>query len=187
MKRKKYYADKKDPLVWLSCGLMAASFCARLWWALTEPGLGGGALLLHAVLPLSCCLLYGLLLPLCGRRALWTTAVPALLGCVFFALKAQGFSPLHRGLCLLLYLAVAALYTLTVTGLLPTRRLLIPLFGLPLVYHLLVEDRNILRTAQPPLTLHQWLPEISVLLIMAALLCAALAIREEDKPKINKI
>ena len=172
---KKPSVRRGDPLVLCACALMLASFALRLIWLCRLPGPGAGTLLLHGALPLSCCLLYALLLPLCGRRSLWATAIPVLLGCVFFALKAQSFSALHRALCLLLYLGVAALYTLTVCGVIPTRKLLLPLFGLPLLYHLFVEDLHTLCTAQPPLTLTEWLPELSVLLIMAALLCASLA------------
>lgn len=179
--RKAYMIEHKNPLVWVTCILMLLAAGARTWhfWGDWHE-MSTYTLIVQVVLPLACCLLYALLLPLCGSRALWTTALPVLFGTVFFALKAQTFSKTHMLLCLLLYLTVAVLYTCTVTGLIPTQKLLIPLFGLPLLYHMFVEDLHTLRFAVPPLTFYNWLPEISVLLIMAALLSAALAMKKKS-------
>ena len=63
---------------------------------------------------------------------------------------------------------------LTVSGRIPTKKLLYPLFGLPLAFHLFVEDvKNYVIPGAP---LHAWLPEISVLMIMASLLCISVAL-----------
>lgn len=75
-------------------------------------------------------------------------------------------------LCLLLYALVAVLYTATVTGRVPSQVPLWFLFGLPMLYHIVVEDRQ--KVGWP---VHDWLPEISVLCCMAALLCCSLAMR----------
>jgi hypothetical protein len=93
---------------------------------------------------------------------------------VFFAAKALTFpSLIHTVLCLCLYALVAALYTATVTGRVPTQKLLWLLFGLPMLYHIFVEDRQ--KLGWP---LHDWLPELSVLCCMASLLCISLAMRK---------
>jgi len=100
------------------------------------------------------------------------------LGCAFFALKALTFpSVLHTVLCLCLYALVLVLYTATVTGRVPTQKLLIPLFALPLLYHIFVEDM------QKTWTLHTFLPELSVLCCMAALLCISLAMKKKNVPE----
>ena len=100
------------------------------------------------------------------------------LGCVFFAVKAAGFdSLLHTVLCLGLYALVAVLYTATVTGHLPTQVLLYPLFGLPLLYHIFIEDPVKLQGAD----LRGWLLEISVLLCMASMLSASVALRRKKR------
>ena len=57
------------------------------------------------------------------------------------------------------------------TGYVPTRKLLWPLFGLPLLYHIFVED-----TQKIGWPLHDWLPEVSVLCCMASLLKFKLSI-----------
>ena len=79
-------------------------------------------------------------------------------------------------LCLCLYALVAVLYTATVTGRVPTQKLLWPLFALPLLYHIFVEDLQLYVFAEPPVPYFEWLPEISVLLIMAGLLCVSLGL-----------
>ena len=69
------------------------------------------------------------------------TALGVLFGVVFFIIKAFTFaSKLHTVLCVMLYLLVLGLYSATVFGWLPTKKLLYPLFGLPLLYHIFVED-----------------------------------------------
>lgn len=95
---------------------------------------------------------------------------------MFFILKAAGFTPVHRILCTILYLAVAALYGVAVLGLAPIKPLLIPLLGLPLLYHILVAD---LIFNLPVYTLSEWLREWSVLAIMAGLLCVSLGMRRQ--------
>ena len=116
-----------------------------------------------------------------GKRVFSLTAIPVILGVVFFIIKALGFdSVLHTILCILLYLLVAMLYTGTVFGVVRTKWLLLPLFGLPFVYHILVEDRNTFLANENAMSLAEWLPEISVLCIMAALLCTCFAMKRRD-------
>ena len=71
---------------------------------------------------------------------------------------------------------VAVLYTATAFGVIPTKWLLVPLFGLPFVYHIAVEDLAALRDAS--VTVASALQEISVLCIMLALLLTALAMKK---------
>ena len=102
-----------------------------------------------------------------------------ILGVAFFIIKARSFEPLHRALCTVLYIGVLVLFTTTVLGLLPTKKLLYPLFGLPLIYHILVEDTRYYFFADPPVPVWQWMPEISVLCIMAGLLCLSVSLETE--------
>ena len=105
-----------------------------------------------------------------GRKLPQLTALPVAMGVAFFAYKALGFpSRVHTALCLLLYAGVLALYALTVFGVIRTKYLLYPLFGLPFLYHLFVEDTQKYFFAEPPVPVFEWLPEISVLCIMASL------------------
>ena len=143
-------------------------------------------------LPLISNLLFILLLVLFGRKALWTTAIPVLAGVVFFILKATAFdSWLHTFLCILLYLLVAILYVGTVFGLIRTKWLLPPLFLLPFLYHVFVEDMAALRDKANPISFSEGVLELSVLCIMLALFFTGLAMKpkktviEGDLPKIK--
>jgi hypothetical protein len=78
-----------------------------------------------------------------------------------------------------LYTLVLLLYSATVLGFLPSKKLLYPLFGLPLIYHIFVEDMKIYVLAKPPVPFVEWLPEISVLLIMAGLLSLSIAMKKK--------
>ena len=62
------------------------------------------------------------------------------------------------------------------SGIFADKKLLYPLFGLPLAYHLLVDDTRRYFFADPPVPVREWMPELSVLCIMAALLCFAVSL-----------
>lgn len=158
----------------LSALFMVCSAVVRIVWACGEASFSRPFLCLQILLPLAANVTFVLILLRDGRDRLFRSAIPVWLGCVFFAAKALGFPSLvHTVLCLLLYALVAALYTATVTGRVPTQKLLWPLFGLPMLYHIFVED--VRKIGWP---VHDWLPEVSVLLCMAALLCVSLAMRK---------
>ena len=117
-----------------------------------------------------------------SQDRLYRLAVPVWMGCVFFAVKALGFpSMIHTILCLCLYALVAVLFGATVTGRVPTQIPLWFLFGLPMLYHIFVEDTQLYIFADPPVPFLEWLPEISVLMIMAALLSISVALEKRDR------
>ncbi|MBQ4578266.1 MAG: hypothetical protein IJA84_04305 [Clostridia bacterium] len=163
----------------VACAFMGLAAGIRLWHYLAEP-LTAEIALVHLGLPLAAaiCFLLGLLWA-GGRFARPACTLSVVLGVTFFILKAQTFAPLHRALCTLLYLAVLVLFNLTLWGYLPTKKLLYPLFGLPLLYHIFVEDTQLYFFAQPPVPVWEWMPELSVLCIMAGLLSLSFAIKVE--------
>jgi hypothetical protein len=115
-----------------------------------------------------------------GEKYPQLTALPVAMGVVFFLLKSLTFeSILHTVLCMLLYVAVLLLYTLTVFGVIPFPYLLYPLFGLPLLVHLL-QDACLWLGEERGLPLVERLPEISVLLIMASLLSVSFALKKRE-------
>ncbi|MCF2664591.1 prepilin peptidase [Oscillibacter valericigenes] len=176
MKKKTvYWVPKIGVLTVLAALFMAASAVLRLIWAGGETGVTRGLFWFQIVLPLLANVSFEIILFRDGRDRLYRTAVPVWLGCVFFAVKALGFpSMIHTILCLCLYALVAFLFTATVTGYVGTQKLLWPLFGLPMLYHIFVED-----TQKVGWPLHDWLPELSVLCCMAALLCLSLAMKKK--------
>ena len=120
------------------------------------------------VLPIACNVLFALCVCLFGKKGFFVSALPVLLGVVFFIIKSLTFeSKIHMVLCVLLYLVVAVLYTGTVTGSIGTKWLLPPLFGLPFIYHVFVEDLPALSNTVQPVTFSAGMQEMSVLCIMA--------------------
>lgn len=132
----------------------------------------------YLYIPLISAILYVAILYLCGSRTLAPLCLPVLGGVVFFIIKAFTFeSVLHTALCCALYTSVLVLCCLTFCGILRTKYLLYPLFGLPLLAHLAM-DINELFFAAERTPLSEFPPEASVLCIMASLLCLALAMQK---------
>ena len=164
----------------LSALLMVCSAVVRIVWACGEEAVSRPTLWLQILLPIAANLMFALTLLGSGRDRLYRTAVAVWLGCVFFAVKAFTFqSVVHTVLCLCLYALVAVLYTATVTGRVPSQVPLRFLFGLPLLYHIVVEDLM----GKRGWPVHDWLPEVSVLLCMASLLCCSLGMRRHVPAK----
>jgi len=177
-KRSVYWIPKIGVLAIVSALFMLVSAVVRIVWACGETGMDRGLFLTQVLLPLLANVTFIIILFRDSKDRLFRTAIPVWLGCAFFALKALTFpSVLHTVLCLCLYALVLVLYTATVTGRVPTQKLLIPLFALPLLYHIFVEDM------QKTWTLHTFLPELSVLCCMAALLCISLAMKKKNVPE----
>jgi len=173
--KNRYYIEPKSPLILTAAAFLAISFALRLFWCIHWNTTDAFVFPSQVLLPLFSCVLFLVCLFCWGKTKLWTTFIPAFLGVLFFILKATGFIWWHQLLCTLLYLLVAVLYGLTVFGVAPIRKLLIPLFSLPLAFHIFIEDLIIKWDTH---TAETWIQEISVLCIMAALLCISLAMKE---------
>ena len=166
---------------WTAAGLsmMALSILIRTVYFAMEGG-NVGFLVVHWLLPVLAAITFFVVVLRHSTHAEYS-ALGVLFGVVFFIIKAFTFaSKIHTILCVMLYLLVLTLYSATVFGLLPTKKQLYPLFGLPLLYHIFVEDMQLYVFAQPPVPFFQWLPEISVLLIMAGLLCISLGLERKQ-------
>ena len=188
----RYSVSRKNFFVKLAVIFMILSALCRFlgYWGFWS-NQTAGFVTFQIVLPILCNLLFIVLVLYAGRRFFGLTFIPVILGVMFFIIKAFGFdSILHTILCILLYLLVAVLYTGTVFGRIRTKWLLVPLFGLPLLYHIFVEDLNAMRSATPP-TLPEGLQEISVLCIMLSLLLLSIAMKKKqpetlpDLPKMK--
>lgn len=181
----RYSVSRKNIFVKLSALLMGLSALLRLFgywgfWANKDAAF----IYTQIALPVLCNVLFIIIILYMGKRLFSLTAIPVILGVVFFIIKALGFdSILHTILCILLYLLIAMLYTGTVFGVIRTKWLLLPLFGLPFVYHILVEDRNTFLANENAMSLAEWLPEISVLCIMLALFFITFAMKKRDFSK----
>ena len=133
----------------------------------------------HYLLPVLCCAIMGIML-LSRKTSLIPTIAPIMLGVAFFALKTFDFADdwifsktVHCVFCCILYAVFGLVYALTVTGVLNTRLILMLLCGLPLLFHVFVEDIFI----TPPTDFVDFLPELSVLLIMLSIFVEAWGMR----------
>lgn len=181
----RFYVEKNSWLVQASVILMVLSLAFRLagsvgrWWdelyAVTQ-----------ILLPALCNVLFVLCLLLLGKRFFAATAVPVLLGLVFFMIRIfdMQLGTLHSVLCLLLYIAVGVLYTATVFGRIRTKWLLVPLFALPFIYHVAVEDAAVIRAGE--MSFAYCMQELSVLCIMLSLFFSSLAMKKKPtRPAIE--
>ena len=195
MKKEKvrFYIEKQSKLVQSAVVLMLLSAVFRLlgcWSGFSDKFFA----ITQIALPLSCNLLFILVLMTMGKRFFSFTSVPVVLGVLFFIIKATGFeSWVHMLLCILLYIVIALVWCATVYGVIPTKWPLIPLFALPFLYHVCIEDVARLKDTVIPMCFAEGMQEMSVLCIMLALLCTSIAmkkkkpapIEEQDLPKMK--
>ena len=174
----KFYTERNSFGVQAMIILMALSVAFRVigcWGLWSDRSFA----LAQIALPIGSALLLMAFVWLFGRRALWTTFIPVILGAVFFIVKSLGFeSMVHTVLCILLYAAVIALYTGTVFGVIRTKWILAALFGLPFLYHIFVEDLPALRDTANPVSFSSGMQEMSVLCIMLGLFCLSLSMKK---------
>lgn len=174
----KYTIDKKSFFGHSAILLMAMAAIFRLigCWGYWNEML---QFIMHVVVPVVSCILLILCVSFLGKKGFFLSCVPVILGVVFFIYKAFSFeSPVHMVLCILLYLAVAVLYTGTVVGSIHTKWLLPPLFGLPFIYHVVVEDLPALNNSVESISFAAGMQEMSVLCIMAALFCVGMGLKK---------
>ena len=179
--RVKYYVERQSFFVQAAVILMLLSAAFRLLgcWGLWGDSFFAAT---QIALPLSCNVLFILCIMLLGKHLFSLTSIPVLLGVVFFIIKSFTFdSWVHTILCIMLYLLVAVLYTATAFGVVRTKWLLVPLFGLPFLYHIFVEDLAAMRGGE--LTFAAGMQEMSVLCVMLALLCTAFAMKKKKPEK----
>ncbi len=179
MNRIKYTTDRKSVSAFTAVIFMTLSAIIRIiYFAFSCNDIF--TLLTQFVLPVRAAVIFILVIIFFGKEKPQLTFIPVILGVIFFMIKAFTFaSQIHTVLCLILYTGVLVLYGLTIFGIIKTKYLLYPLFGLPLLYHIFVEDMQLYILAKPAVPFFEWLPEISVLCIMAALLCVSIALKRK--------
>ncbi len=178
MKRKLHVSiPTQNPWSIIGAGFMAAAVIIRLLRYLPE--VGSISIWVPLVLPVSAGVVFLLGMIIGGKWAKIAAMSATFLGVLFFILKATGFTPIHQTLCTILYITVLLLFTGTLLGLFPSKKLLYPLFGLPLIYHILVEDTQLYFFAETPFSFWAFMPELSVLCIMAGLLCLSIGLETE--------
>lgn len=174
---KTYYAIPKLNLpALLSAGLLLAASLARAVYY-TGFSASAGELWAQGALPVCAGLLLAFMLLTDAGDRLYRTAVPVLMGCVFFALTPLSIDPLHSILRWCLCLGAGALYYATVRHGLSKW-----IFGAVICCVLAYRLTQDLPVVLPPGgSCWRFLPELTVLLAMAALLLALLAMKERER------
>ena len=183
--RVRFYLDKTGFFAESAVILLAMAIIFRIIGCIGMWGNRVDAIML-VLLPVLCALLLILCVLLLGKKGFFLSFIPVLLGVVFFVFKSLSFeSWMHTVLCVILYVVVAVLYTATVIGWIHTKWLLPPLFGLPFLYHVAVEDIPALVKTPESVSFAAGMQEMSVLCIMAALFCIGMGLKKHVKePKV---
>ena len=183
--RTRFYLDKTGFFAESAVILLAMAIIFRVIGCIGMWGNRVDAIML-VLLPVLCCMLLILCVLLLGKKGFFLSFIPVLLGVVFFVFKSLSFeSWMHTVLCVILYVVVAVIYTATVIGWIHTKWLLPPLFGLPFLYHVAVEDIPALIKTPESVSFAKGMQEMSVLCIMAALFCIGMGLKKRP-PKQKK-
>ena len=179
MKIIKYYIEPRKFSSVLAISLMLISACIRTVYYLSSE-MTALVFWLYFINTVLASIIFTFVIVFCGKTHPQLTFIPVAMGVVFFIVKAFTFESLvHTVLCIFLYFLVLAIYSLTVFGIIPTKKLLYPLFGLPLLYHIFVEDMKLYVFAKPAVPFFEWLPEISILMIMGALFSLSFSLKRK--------
>lgn len=182
-KRLEVTIHPKHILSKISCVLFFISAFLRIWYYSGQEN-DAFTLWVQLIMPVAAAVIFLLGMSLGGKLIKPAVTTATVIGVAFFIVKATTFEPLHQTLCTILYTAVLLLFTLTLWGYIPTKILLYPLFGLPLLYHIFIEDTKLYFFADPPVPVWHWLPEISVLCIMAGLLFLSIGLETKKRQLI---
>ena len=184
-RRTRFYLDKtgffaESAMIFLALAIVFRIIgCFTLWGNKVD-------FLMLLVLPVFACLLMILCILVFGGKGFFLSFIPVLMGLIFFAFKLLfSTSWLSTVLCAVLYVAIAVIYTATVIGWIHTKWLLVPLFGLPFLYHVFVRDIPALMNTAEPVTFAAGMDELSILGIMAAMFCVGVGLKKRA-PKQRK-
>ena len=188
MKKEKvrFYVEKQSKLVQSAVVLMILSAVFRIigcWKGFSDSFYA----ITQIALPLSCNLLFILVLLIAGKRFFSLTSVPVVLGAVFLVFKVIGCANwLHMALFILICVVLAAAYCATVYGVIPTKWVMLPVLLLPFVYQIFVSDAAKFSDSAAPLTFAVGMQEMSVLCIVLALFSTLFAMKKKKPAPIEE-
>ena len=133
-------------------------------------------------LPVLSALLMILAIQRFGRTALWFSIFGVTVGVLGFVFKLM-IDPretglLHHTAAIVLYVAIVALWTLTVLYVIRTKWVLVILFLVPFCKHIFMNDLPVLLGTASSAPLSTWLKEGSMLCFLLALSCFALSLEK---------
>ena len=180
----RYSVDKNSIFVKLAVILLGLSVLFRLigcwgFWNTQDKGY----IWFEIVMPIVACGLY-IAMILCFGKSFSLTVAPVVLGAVFFIAHAFTLSGwLLTAVSVVLVLLVTVGYCAVVFGAIVSKWALLPLFGLPFLYKLIINDRATLLAKPGAMSLEYWLPELSALCILLAVCLISFAMKKKEQPQ----
>ena len=188
MKKEKvrFYIEKQSKLVQAAVVLMIISAVFRIigcWNGFSDSFFA----ITQIALPLSCNLLFILIMLTMGKRFFSLSSIPMVLGAAFLIFKATECDKLlHTILFILICVVIAIAYCATVYGVIPSKWPLLPVFLLPFVFQVFVGDIARIKDSVNSLTFAEGIQEMSVLCIMLALLSMCLAMKKKKPAPLEE-
>jgi hypothetical protein len=177
-----FYVEKGSFFAHAAVTVLALSIVARflgtmaLWGQTTR-------LIMLTLLPVGCALLFIVFIILLGRVALWLTILPVLGGAAFFILSVFEEGPgWSMFICIALAFLAAFVYTATLSGMIRTKWLIVPIFALIFAYQI-YRAFLVFRDTQTPVSFAAGMARLSSLGLVFAMLCATLAFRRKKSVK----
>ena len=137
-------------------------------------------MLTQMLLPLLSGLMLIAFLWLFGKKALWLSAIPAVLGAAFFMVRAFGLSGKGQTIGAVFLTAIAlAVYICTVFGVLRNKWPLVLLFLLSFVLRLLIRDVPVMREGLDSISFAAGMQESGILCVLSGMTALALVMKKE--------
>ena len=194
MKEKRYFLDRQSfPLKAAVVCLLLAFVLRGVSGLLNRVVLEDRLTLFSFLLFLGSCLIYTLSLLLFGKKWLWLTVGPFVLGVMAFVARLFTFdnllqeevSVLRMLISILYYLIVTAIYSVTACGGMRGKWLLVPLFLCPLAAHVMLDILPAFRQGLA-IPAAQILAELSILTVIIGMLFVSLAMKRQSKVPAGK-
>ena len=143
---------------------------------------------MQILLPIVCGLMFMAVILFAGGRTFWLSSIPVVLGAVFFIVKAASSDGiLNTVLCVVVSLLAAILYCSTVFSKQRKKWPLMLVFGVPLLYQLLIRDRATILAQEGAMSLDEFIPELSVLCILLSLLLTVFAMKNSVPKELETV
>ncbi|MEG2086289.1 MAG: hypothetical protein RR054_05290 [Clostridia bacterium] len=138
-------------------------------------------LITQSILPIICSVSFVVII-IAFKDKFALSSISVWIGIIFFVFRIFDIATTtwHIVLCAILYAAVGIIYTTTVFDIIKNKICMTLVFALPLAFHI-VEDLINAFTILKNMSFINWLPELSVILIMSSLLFITLAIKKQMK------
>lgn len=179
MYKVKYSVNGKSLFVRIAAVLMLLSVMFRLigywgFWKNQSACFG----YMQILLPILCNIAFAVLIVYFGEEHFALTLIPVVLGAVFFIVKATDMNVIPMLVCMVMTALTVVVYIATVLGGIESKWILAGVFGVPLLYQLIIRDGATIVAAENAMPMDKFIPELSLLCILTALLLVVFAMKK---------